>query len=116
MKKGFELDSERRKSLSNRSQVYDLRLHEISLQSIPHEILLTLKAYRGEFNEASLTSFPMVIFFNPGVVRELLAVPWFKDTVIATGKNLVILDPTKAAKFPRETAKHGGERTHQLSN
>jgi hypothetical protein len=110
IRNGFQLDPERLNSFKKRSQAYYSRVLEVlfrSLKFVPQELLLTLKAYRGEVGEISLASLPVAIFPDPEIIRSLLEVPWFQEALIASVKNLAILDPKKVAKIQERLASMG---------
>jgi hypothetical protein len=77
------------------------------LKFVPPELLLTLRAYRGEIGQISLISLPVVIFPHPEVVRSLMEVSWFREALIASVKNLAILNPEKVAEVRERLAGMG---------
>jgi hypothetical protein len=107
---GFQLDPERLKGLNKCSADYYSRMLEVlrrCLKFVPPELLLTLRAYRGEIGQISLTSLPVVIFPHPEVVRCLMEVSWFREALIASVKNLAILNPEKVAEVRERLAGMG---------
>ncbi|MFP3975785.1 MAG: helicase-associated domain-containing protein [Dehalococcoidia bacterium] len=99
--KSFRLDAERLRCLRNCSEAYLSRLQDVlsrALGDIPYELLLTLRAYHGEFGQANSTQLPVIAFPDPEAIQWLLQIHWFRNALVAWTGGLAILHPEKASE------------------